>query len=105
MDIKRAKEEIRHTIEAYLMKNSHGEYMIPSMRQRPVLLMGPPGNRKDADHGAGGKRMRDRPCGIHDHASYKAECDRPAVYIGKGVRRGEKTGYGVYHERDRGLCL
>lgn len=43
MDIKRAKEEIRHTIEAYLMKNSHGEYMIPSMRQRPVLLMGPPG--------------------------------------------------------------
>lgn len=43
MNIKRAKEEIKHTIKAYLSKNSHGEYEIPSMRQRPVLLMGPPG--------------------------------------------------------------
>lgn len=43
MNIKRAKEEIKHTIQAYLSKNSHGEYEIPSMRQRPVLLMGPPG--------------------------------------------------------------
>lgn len=43
MNIKRAKEEIKHTISAYLAKNSHGEYEIPSMRQRPVLLMGPPG--------------------------------------------------------------
>ena len=43
MNIKRAKEEIKHTIRAYLTKDSHGEYEIPSMRQRPVLLMGPPG--------------------------------------------------------------
>lgn len=43
MNIKQAKEEIKHTIAAYLSKNSHGEYEIPSMRQRPVLLMGPPG--------------------------------------------------------------
>ncbi len=43
MNIKRAKEEIKNTIKAYLLKNSHGEYEIPSMRQRPVLLMGPPG--------------------------------------------------------------
>ena len=43
MNIKRAKEEIKHTIRAYLSKNGHGEYEIPSMRQRPVLLMGPPG--------------------------------------------------------------
>lgn len=43
MNIKRAKEEIKNTIKAYLTKNSHGEYEIPSMRQRPVLLMGPPG--------------------------------------------------------------
>ena len=27
----------------YLTKNAHGEYEIPSMRQRPVLLIGPPG--------------------------------------------------------------
>ncbi|MBQ7796172.1 MAG: AAA family ATPase [Lachnospiraceae bacterium] len=43
MNIKRAKEEIKNTIKAYLTKDSHGEYEIPSMRQRPVLLMGPPG--------------------------------------------------------------
>lgn len=43
MNIKRAKEEIKNTIAAYLSKNAHGEYEIPAMRQRPVLLMGPPG--------------------------------------------------------------
>ena len=43
MDIKRAGKEIRDTIEAYLLKDSHGEYVIPPLRQRPVLLMGPPG--------------------------------------------------------------
>ena len=43
MNIKRAKEEIKNTIEAYLLKDSFGEYVIPAIRQRPVLLMGPPG--------------------------------------------------------------
>ena len=43
MDIKRAKEEIKNTIEAYLVKDEFGDYEIPAIRQRPVLLMGPPG--------------------------------------------------------------
>ena len=43
MNIKRVKEEIKNTIEAYLMKNEYGVYEIPPIRQRPVLLMGPPG--------------------------------------------------------------
>ena len=43
MNIKRAKEEIKNTIRAYLLKNGHREYEIPPMRQRPILLMGPPG--------------------------------------------------------------
>ncbi len=43
MNIKRAKEEIKDTIEAYLLKDDCGEYVIPSIRQRPVLLIGPPG--------------------------------------------------------------
>ena len=43
MNIKRAKEEIKDTIEAYLLKDDNGEYVIPSIRQRPVLLIGPPG--------------------------------------------------------------
>ena len=43
MDIKRAKQEIKDTVEAYLMKDDLGDYRIPAIRQRPVLLMGPPG--------------------------------------------------------------
>lgn len=43
MNIKRAKQEIKDSIEAYLRKNEYGEYEIPSIRQRPILLMGPPG--------------------------------------------------------------
>ncbi len=43
MNIKRAKEEIKDTIEAYLFKDTYGAYEIPPIRQRPVLLIGPPG--------------------------------------------------------------
>lgn len=43
MNIKRAKQEIRDSIEAYLAKDEFGEYRIPAIRQRPILLMGPPG--------------------------------------------------------------
>lgn len=43
MNIKRAKEEIKNTIEAYLLRDEYGLYQIPVIRQRPVLLIGPPG--------------------------------------------------------------
>ncbi len=43
MNIKRAKQEIKDTIEAYLMKDEFGGYVIPQVRQRPMLLIGPPG--------------------------------------------------------------
>ena len=43
MNIKQAKEEIKHTVQAYLSKDAFGEYKIPAVRQRPVLLIGPPG--------------------------------------------------------------
>lgn len=43
MNIEEAKEELRHTVEAYLKKDDDGEYCIAPVRQRPVLLMGPPG--------------------------------------------------------------
>ena len=43
MNIQRAKQEIKDTIEAYLDKDEYGVYRIPEIRQRPVLLMGPPG--------------------------------------------------------------
>lgn len=43
MNIKRAKQEIKDAIEAYLLKDEYGEYVIPVIRQRPVLLIGAPG--------------------------------------------------------------
>ena len=43
MNIKQAKEEIRNTLRAYLTRDEMGNYLIPTVRQRPVLLMGPPG--------------------------------------------------------------
>ena len=43
MNIKRAKEEIKNTIQAYLLKDEYGEYEIPVNAQRPVFLIGAPG--------------------------------------------------------------
>lgn len=43
MNIKRAKEEIMNTVKAYLSKDENGNYKIAEIRQRPILLMGPPG--------------------------------------------------------------
>lgn len=43
MDIKRAKQEIKDAAEAYFLKNEFGEYVIPSVRQRPIFLIGAPG--------------------------------------------------------------
>ena len=43
MNIKRAKQEIKDSIQAYLLKNEYGEYEIPVILQRPILLIGAPG--------------------------------------------------------------
>jgi hypothetical protein len=43
MNIKQAKQEIANTLRAYLARDALGNYLIPAVRQRPVLLMGPPG--------------------------------------------------------------
>lgn len=43
MNIKRAKQEIKDAIEAYLLKDENGNYLIPTIRQRPIFLLGAPG--------------------------------------------------------------
>lgn len=48
MNIKRAKEEIKRTVQAYLQKDEFGNYKIPPVNQRPILLIGPPGIGKTA---------------------------------------------------------
>ena len=48
MNIQQAKEEIKRTLRAYLKKNEDGRYLIPLEKQRPILLIGPPGIGKTA---------------------------------------------------------
>ncbi len=48
MNIKEAKQEVKNTITAYLKKDEMGDYEIAVERQRPILLMGPPGIGKTA---------------------------------------------------------
>lgn len=48
MNIQEAKLELIHTVEAYTAKDTLGNYRIPRLRQRPILLMGPPGIGKTA---------------------------------------------------------
>lgn len=48
MNIKEAKQEIKHTLQAYLKKDEFGDYIIPQVRQRPILLIGAPGIGKTA---------------------------------------------------------
>lgn len=48
MNIKQVKEEIKNTIYAYHTKDEYNNYKIPSVHQRPILLIGPPGIGKTA---------------------------------------------------------
>ena len=48
MNIKEAKIQIENAMRAYFLKDSFGNYKIPTERQRPIFLMGPPGIGKTA---------------------------------------------------------
>lgn len=48
MNIKEAKQELCNTLRAYHRKDEQGDYRYPLIRQRPILLMGPPGIGKTA---------------------------------------------------------
>lgn len=48
MNIQEAKTEIIRTFYAYMKRRSDGDYRIPIQKQRPLLLIGPPGIGKTA---------------------------------------------------------
>ncbi|MGN1023443.1 MAG: AAA family ATPase [Lachnospiraceae bacterium] len=48
MNIQEAKQEIINTVRAYTLKDETGAYRIPPEKQRPMLLVGPPGIGKTA---------------------------------------------------------
>ena len=48
MNIAKAKEYVKQTVQLYLKKDEYGEYDIPVVRQRPIFLLGAPGVGKTA---------------------------------------------------------
>lgn len=48
MNIRDAKTEIKNALLAYHRRDEEGHYKYPPVRQRPILLMGPPGIGKTA---------------------------------------------------------
>ena len=108
MNIKRAKQEIKDAVEAYLLKDEYGTYEIPVVRQRPILLLGAPGIGKThytyIYYGADCQE-----CGIGLVATpsptHTAERHRTSFYFGNGIWRAEKGGHGIHHERDCGVHL
>ena len=48
MNISKAKEQVKGAVRAYLSKDDLGNYEIPVEKQRPLLLIGPPGIGKTA---------------------------------------------------------
>ncbi len=48
MNISKAKTQIKNAVKAYLTRDEFGGYAIPVEKQRPILLIGPPGIGKTA---------------------------------------------------------
>ena len=48
MNIQEAKAEIERTLRAYTARREDGSYRISPEKQRPILLIGPPGIGKTA---------------------------------------------------------
>ena len=48
MNIKEAKEQIKNAMQAYFTQDEFGRFLIPIEKQRPIILMGPPGIGKTA---------------------------------------------------------
>ena len=88
MNIKDAKNEIIHTLAAYLKKDGNGAYTYPLVRQRPILLIGPPGIGKTAVMEQVAAECRVGLVAYH-HASYSSErsgtsqnCDQELRWYG-----------------------
>ena len=48
MNIQEAKNQIKHALRAYFLKDEFGNYILPTNKQRPVFLLGAPGIGKTA---------------------------------------------------------
>ena len=93
MNILQAKNEIKNTVQAYLSKNSFGEYEIEAKNQRPLLLIGPPGIGKTQI-----MEQIAKECQLYNYASYTSKCCGPSFYSRKGISRKDILDYGIHNE-------
>ena len=57
MNIKQAKEEIKNTIQAYLQKDSYGNYKITYCTSKTCFAYRRSGHRQNSHYGTNRKRM------------------------------------------------
>ncbi len=91
MNIAQAKEEIKNSIMAYLMKDAFGKYKIAPIHTKTDFTNGSSGYRKNSDYGADCHGMPDWTCGIHYYTSYKTECDWSAIYLQRKITAATHT--------------
>ena len=105
MNIKDAKKELLHTIQVYTRKDAHGRYLMPAVRQRPLLLIGPPGIGKTAIMEQVAKECENRSRFLYDHTPHAPECSRTSCNCKKEFSGKRILHNGIYNERDHCLCL
>ncbi len=75
--------------ESVSCQDAGGDYRIAPVRQRPMLLIGPPGIGKEHRLWNRLPRVRDRACFLYHYAPHETERSRPSVYPKKDTF-GEK---------------
>ena len=104
MNIQEAKTEIIRTFRAYMKRRADGTYRIPVEKQRPLLLIGPPGIGKTA---VMEQIAREEQIGLVSytmtHHTRQSAVGLPLM--GKGIRRAGLLCHRIYDERDHRFHL
>ena len=98
MNIQEAKKEICNTLRAYLAKDEDGDYSYPMVRQRPILLIGPPGIGKTAIMEQAATECGVRAGILYHYPSYPPECHRSAGNREAQLWWKGNDGHRLYHE-------
>ena len=89
MDIQRAKEEIKRSVQAYLATDDIGRAADTAHPPAPHSADGPAGRRQDPDHGADCAGVRHCAGGLYHHPPHPAERRGPALHPGAGFMAGK----------------
>ena len=98
MNIKQAKDEIRHTVQAYLTKDALGDYANSCGQTETDSSDRTAGYRQDSYYVTGGKGVW---CGtgfLYDYPSYETERHRSAIHREKEFRRQRVFNHRIHNE-------